>query len=222
MAALLLTPTLKLALSISTTDGDALLDIYVAAAIKRVNTFLGYDPTSTGATVVASPNAGQILTIPRVGPNSTVTVTTVHEDWTNPPTFDATTLLVAGTDYTQQAAGSSTLVRLNANWPAQVRVETDRLGGTLGPLVGTVQIIYTVDYSAVLAEAKLVALFEAMALWNRGTAGFGLGFVTGESVDGLSEKIDMQFGPARKGGNGGFSTAGAADRLDDYRLPLIG
>lgn len=218
---LLTIQSLKKRLGLSDTDDDSDLSDIVAESIAVVNAYLGYDPTGVGVTVALNPNGGRILTIPQVGPNAVATITSVHEDYGTPPTFDATTLLTAGTDYRQEREGGSALVRLNANWPAQVRREEDRLAGTIGPGCGWVQVVYTVSNAAVLAVAKRAALAEALAQWNFTNGGMGLGLVTTDSMDGASVTINTNAVQRKQTSGSPFLSPAVAAMLDPFRkLPF--
>lgn len=219
--ALLTLPSLKKRLGVTDTDDDGDLTDIVTEATYAVTTFLGFDPATVGDTVTANPNGSDVLVIPKAGPTGVFTITAVYEDATQPPTFDSTTLLTAGTDYTQKRAGSPALVRLGRNWPADVRREYNRLAGTYYPSVGSVQITYTVDYSAALAAAKRAALAEALALWNVANGGMGLGAVVSDSMDGASVTINTSLWQQRKGGTP-FVSPVAAAMLDPHRLPVLG
>lgn len=219
--ALLTLAALKKRLSITDTDDDADLSGVVAASIAAVESFLGYDPEVVAVTEYCNPNAGDVILLRNAPPGSPVTITSLWEDWSNPPTFDSTTLLTADTDYQQERTGSAAIRRLNRNWPVQVRREYDRLGRMLSPTTGTVKVTYTLDTANVLAVAKRAALMEAMAQWNYTTGGMGIGLVTSDSMDGASLSINTNVIQSKDTSTLFLSPAPPV-LLKSFRKPLIG
>lgn len=208
--ALLTVPQLKKRLGLTENDDDADLADIVAGATAAVKAFLGYDPEGTSFDVELNPNGGSLLTLPDAPPSCTVTVTSVYESYGRPPVYDSTTLLTVNLDYRQEREGGSALIRVNANWPAEWRREADRLAGNISQRGGAVRVVYTVSNSLALAAAKRAAMLEALSQWNVTNGGFGLGAVTGESVDGLSETVNTSLLPQRKDAAGLMSPVAAA------------
>lgn len=208
--ALLTVASLKSELGITDNDDDADLTAIVAGAAAAVKAYLGYDPETVSITETLNPSGDTLLTLRSAPPHCPVTVTSVWEDTGRPPVWDATTLLVAGDDYTQERPGGSALVRLGRHWPFDAVRGLDRLAATVRPDVGAVRVAYTLDTSLPLAAARRAALLEAMVSWNVTNGGFGLGAVTGESVDGLSTTVNTGLLPQRKDAGGLMSPAAAA------------
>ncbi len=222
--AILTLQSLKKRLGVTDNDDDADLSDIVAASIALVEAYLGYDPETTAYSDRCAPTGERDLLLPSAPPNCPVTVTTVNVDTAHPPTWAAETLLVADEDYRQERAGGANLVRLNGHWPADWMRGPDRLAATLRSDVGSVRVVYVIDNTNVLAAAKRAALVEALAQYNLVNGGQGIGFVTGETVDGLSETINTSaFQAGRKPNSGNpFVSPAAATWLAPFRKLPIG
>lgn len=208
--ALLTVPSLKKRLGITENDDDADLSDIVAGAVAAVKAFLGYDPETTSVVENLNPTGDTLLTLRSAPPFCPVTITSLWEDTSRPPTWDSTTLLEAGIDYAQERPGGSAVVRLGRHWPCDWGRAVDRLGPGVRADIGAVRVAYTLDTSLPVAAAKRAAMLEALAQWSVVNGGYGLGAVTGESVDGLSETVNTGLLPQRKDAMGLMSPVAAA------------
>jgi hypothetical protein len=220
---LLSLPLFKSELGISSTDRDARLTQLVSAAAQAVKDYLGWDPETadfaTGHTEYLGPNGGDSVSVRDVGCNVPVTVSAVYLD--DSREFASDTLLELDTDYMQAKAGSTAIVRLGCNWPYEVRRAPDRLAGTIGADTGTLKVVYTADTTAALSAAQEAALMEALARYNLGTGGRGVGLVTSASMDGASITINTDVISRKKEGAADFISPVVAGMLKNYRKLLI-
>jgi len=205
----------------------AQLDAIATGVSAAVAAFLRWDPSATGVRTDYYDTFGQEALALTVGPLAVVT--SVWEDRNGfygdgATAFATTALLVAGVDYTwQRAQGSrpAVLVRIGRAWPVSSYRAVNRLASELRPCRGCVKVSYTLDSSAALAVANMAGLLEATTLYK--TLGFGLGYVTSDSLNGATVSVTV---PQRRPGNpitsDGFISTLVAPMLLPFRRILMG
>ena len=208
----------RLGIASGDTSRDTDLEGIIAAAEGMTRKYLGWNPEITGTqTAFLNPNAAETLTL-RTPPNCPVTVTAVYQDENRE--FTAETLLTVDEDYIQERPGSSTLIRLNRNWPYSARRMPNRLAGVFLPVIGTVKVTYTLDTTDALAVAKRACLMECMAQASLTYDGKGVGVVTTDSMDGASVTVNTNTkgsGGRKQNSADGFASPLVAGMLDAFR-----
>lgn len=215
------------------TSRDARLTAIIAAVAGSVSSYLSwdddlfddvFDTTDVSAVAVTeylSPLGAEILSLRKAPPRVPVTLTSVWEARSTPPTFDAGNLLTAGTDYAQERPGGSGIVRLNRNWMYSQRRMPNRLAAVLLPLTGTVKVTYTLNATKAKAAISNAALMECMAQASLTYDGKGIGVVTTDGMDGASVTVNTnaKSSSGRKANSAdGFVSPAVAGMLDPWKL----
>lgn len=223
--ALLSLVTLKARLGITVTTYDVDLQDIIDAVTGMINAYVGVvSVEATSYTEYVNPGPGaELITLKLPPSRCPITITHLYEDTGRE--WAADTELEAGTQYLQEKAGGTGIIRLDRNWLYQLRCMPDRLAAVLLAQTGTVKVEYTVDNAELLAAAKRAAMMEAVAQWRAFFYGASIGNITSDTMDGASVKIDTN----AKGNSGrkansadGFVSPLVAGMLDFWRKVSIG
>ena len=201
--------TVKLNLGISGTTQDAVLTLWLNAAISAVINYCGTSFESQLRTEYYQPDGWNLLLRNR----PVISVTSVYEDtngfWNQSATpFPAETLLTAGVDYAlQEDAGelvatygyisrSGIIRRLNRSWPRRYPRQlipgwtTQNLSLPDYPSIGSVKVVYTSGYTTLPAAITQAVCFEVSAYKQR--AKLGGANLTSESLGEYSYSLGQQ------------------------------